>query len=720
MSGYIFGMNNSRIIAYALVVINLIGMPTIGHCVFGQQSYTAKLKQNAIEISPADNLPFFLAIIEGIKRNKFWVDLNLFTPIENTIPSCLSNSPVGYYLGMYDLIVKDMATDYLSSNRISGNGKIDFRIELIPEKADIVKDTTQNAISVTHINIKVEIYSNMQIPPELQNLKKHLNEKVNHSPIFKPLKALIAGTIIAREFKQGLFANSHFIKSIRNSQYAGQPEIPIAYAISELYSEKYFNPKDSSITGGIAGLMPKKINTVYGTIAETKNKTDIPYISPKHIDYKCPVCGHKNAIYLMRIKPLAIDRKRYGYQENYSEDFPYELVPGMGYRVEKVFSIAQCTHCNHIFVTDPPSEEEDNSLIEAFLNNKDNPDFYEWLEQKKIKAKQQLSPLLKYLPKGGKIIDIGAGYGLHLSQLKGRYYVLGVEIQPIFAEFCNEKMDIPVLKGRLKDLNLPANSINAVTMFTVLEHVKDIHSLMAEINRILKNDGLLLISELPNLTSYIAAYQQESFHDFKEGHIHFFTEQSIRHFLRQYGFEIKEISSEINLQWLKVEVKNDRFSKEDIKYIEQEQRSLKEKLQGDLLTIVAKKAGPAKPELKISEPTWTNGLERDEITDYLYNHLPLEYQTYIESEMFRKYTSNLFEAVDKEVNKEEVISKSMLLWYFLNLSGTEFYKDNMSYITYHGFNLINAQYISQAHNSANAILSHIKHKSAGKGGISLP
>ena len=128
---------------------------------------------------------------------------------------------------------------------------------------------------------------------------------------------------------------------------------------------------------------------------------------------------------------------------------------------------------------------------------------YHFIKRKAIRDKVKL--INSYQPLKGKILDIGAGTGDFLLGCKNQNWdILGIEP--------NDKAKrIAVGKGVKfgdKIEKLESNSFDVITMWHVLEHVPDVEHQVAELKRLLKPSGTIIIA-VPNFKSYDAKYYKE-------------------------------------------------------------------------------------------------------------------------------------------------------------------------------------------------------------------
>jgi 2-polyprenyl-3-methyl-5-hydroxy-6-metoxy-1,4-benzoquinol methylase len=94
----------------------------------------------------------------------------------------------------------------------------------------------------------------------------------------------------------------------------------------------------------------------------------------------------------------------------------------------------------------------------------------------------------------GRLLDIGCGYGFFLREMQSRgWLVEGIEISKTGRRYARDKWDVPVHSRPLEDLGLRENAFDVVTLFYVIEHVLDPPVLLAEVKRVLKPGGLVLL-----------------------------------------------------------------------------------------------------------------------------------------------------------------------------------------------------------------------------------
>lgn len=100
--------------------------------------------------------------------------------------------------------------------------------------------------------------------------------------------------------------------------------------------------------------------------------------------------------------------------------------------------------------------------------------------------------------KGCKILDVGCNDGF-LSKLLERdgNIVTGIEINKALALEAKQKISEVVVQDLEETWQVDSNSFDIVHMGAILEHLFDYHHVLNEANRVLKDNGVLIIS-VPN------------------------------------------------------------------------------------------------------------------------------------------------------------------------------------------------------------------------------
>jgi SAM-dependent methyltransferase len=106
---------------------------------------------------------------------------------------------------------------------------------------------------------------------------------------------------------------------------------------------------------------------------------------------------------------------------------------------------------------------------------------------------------------GPTLLDIGSGIGLVLEQAQARgFLATGLEINKREVMLSRAR-GLHVCETTLDDAGLPAASADVVAMKHVLEHIEDVADTLAQVRRVLRPGGLLVLAQpaYANILAYI-------------------------------------------------------------------------------------------------------------------------------------------------------------------------------------------------------------------------
>jgi SAM-dependent methyltransferase len=141
-------------------------------------------------------------------------------------------------------------------------------------------------------------------------------------------------------------------------------------------------------------------------------------------------------------------------------------------------------------------------------------------------------------PAPGAILDLGCGRGLMLAELAQRgWRTVGVEMSDAASRHAREVLHLDVRVGELAGCRFPAASFDVVSLFHVLEHLREPDAALAEVRRVITPAGWLLV-EVPNFGSLQSAIAGgRGFHIDAPRHLFHFTRAALLQSLERAGFE---------------------------------------------------------------------------------------------------------------------------------------------------------------------------------------
>jgi len=165
------------------------------------------------------------------------------------------------------------------------------------------------------------------------------------------------------------------------------------------------------------------------------------------------------------------------------------------------------------------------------------------------------------LDPGEKLLDVGCGDGELVFRAKSKYRIVsGIDVSESRIKRAQQKfkgdLGIDLSVSNINNgLKFPDNTFDAIACIDVLEHIFDPYFVLAEINRILKPNGNLIL-EVPNLgylrrrielllgkfprTSSAINWREVGWDG---GHLHYFTYPTFVKLLKDAGFKIVKLKS---------------------------------------------------------------------------------------------------------------------------------------------------------------------------------
>ena len=119
---------------------------------------------------------------------------------------------------------------------------------------------------------------------------------------------------------------------------------------------------------------------------------------------------------------------------------------------------------------------------------------------------------LGQLSSGQRILDAGCGNGVETGSYAGQHEVHGVDYQDEYVAYCRKTYPQAQYRiGNLESLDYPDASFDTVVMNQVIEHLENPERVLAELKRILRPGGLLLVAT-PNYGTFVWPLVEATWH----------------------------------------------------------------------------------------------------------------------------------------------------------------------------------------------------------------
>jgi SAM-dependent methyltransferase len=173
----------------------------------------------------------------------------------------------------------------------------------------------------------------------------------------------------------------------------------------------------------------------------------------------------------------------------------------------------------------------DKDLMQATLDVDEHHWWYRG-RRKVIRAELDALPL----PDDVQVLDAGCGSGRTMQELEDYGTVRGIELDPDAAELARSRGHGEVTVGRLEQLPWPDGTFDLITSLDVIEHTPDDRAALAELLRVCRPGGWLLVT--------VPAYQALwSGHDAANHHYRRYSRTMLRNAAAGAGWTVTRMTS---------------------------------------------------------------------------------------------------------------------------------------------------------------------------------
>ena len=213
------------------------------------------------------------------------------------------------------------------------------------------------------------------------------------------------------------------------------------------------------------------------------------------------------------------------------------------------FIIARCEGCGVAQTLDVPFGEEARRFY---------PDVYypttelDGRAYERYIGRYQRAKLrgIRRFKKSGMLLDVGCGVGYFLREAgEHGFKAEGIEYSEVAAKTGRERFGLSIATGDALTAPLTTPAFDVITLWQVLEHLRNPRETLRKLGALLNPEGLLVIA-VPNISSVQALlFRSRWYHLDVPRHLMHYDPASLRRLLAEEGFAVKHIdhfSSEHN------------------------------------------------------------------------------------------------------------------------------------------------------------------------------
>jgi SAM-dependent methyltransferase len=202
--------------------------------------------------------------------------------------------------------------------------------------------------------------------------------------------------------------------------------------------------------------------------------------------------------------------------------------------------IVKCP-CGHVYY---PGKETDREIQEIYDEGYFKGRVYFDYENEKKSIQRNFRDRLKVVRRfvrQGKLLEVGSAYGFFLDLARDYFDVLGFELCSKAAAYGRDVLHLDVRDTDFLEENLDTGTFDVGCMYDCIEHLRSPQHFLKKIASILKPGGYLFLTT-GDIKSPLARIQGRSWRLIEPPiHIHYFSKQSIKRLLENYGFEVVKI-----------------------------------------------------------------------------------------------------------------------------------------------------------------------------------
>jgi 2-polyprenyl-3-methyl-5-hydroxy-6-metoxy-1,4-benzoquinol methylase len=232
-----------------------------------------------------------------------------------------------------------------------------------------------------------------------------------------------------------------------------------------------------------------------------------------------------------------------------------DLCSGEAFRVveeDSPFRVLRCLRCSLTFVHPVPEGV-------ALAGHYDGEYYHEWIEHQRKRRAAMWRKRLDKVEKAahrGRLLDVGCGEGMFLCEAATRGWTTwGTELSPYAARHASLALGREIFCGELYDASFPREFFDVVTLWHVMEHVREPARYLKEVRRVIRPGGLLLVA-VPNVDDLFMQFAYRIVRgrplrlfskEDREIHLYHFSAKTIGMYMEKAGFAVSRVGPDFGI-----------------------------------------------------------------------------------------------------------------------------------------------------------------------------
>lgn len=240
------------------------------------------------------------------------------------------------------------------------------------------------------------------------------------------------------------------------------------------------------------------------------------------------------------------------------------IAPRLSTRLRNGVQLRECPSCRLQWWDFPPFNPAEFYNQDYFQSAADAKGYndYQALEpgvrRTAVSRLRRIARLRQGIPPG-RLIDLGCGTGCFVSEAaRAGWRAEGVEVSPYAAEQARAA-GLEVRCAAVEGLQLEPGTYDCVTLWDVIEHVRDPREVISQAAGGLRPGGILAVST-GDVRSWCARLSGAAWHLYTlPEHLYFFTRPALRRLIESAGCRLESAVNEVN--WVPVTYLAERLGK---------------------------------------------------------------------------------------------------------------------------------------------------------------
>ena len=208
---------------------------------------------------------------------------------------------------------------------------------------------------------------------------------------------------------------------------------------------------------------------------------------------------------------------------------------------------ARCEECGLIYSNPIPSEDAMNRYYSRIAKEKFGGIYGNIKDREGFllsMANDRLNKISSYIT-NAKILDIGTGIGVFVKAAIDRgIEAYGLELTPEDCEYAKTNYGLDLIRKNFYDFD-KEHLYDVVTMFEVIEHLRHPQKDLIRVNKIIKQNGILVIATPILDSNYGRESKSNNVFWNVVSHLSYFTKNVMEKYLKNAGFEIIDIKDSL-------------------------------------------------------------------------------------------------------------------------------------------------------------------------------